>query len=549
MLVSNAEYLKFVNDGGYTESGRRWWSDEGWKYVMDMNVKGPRFWIGKTHYRMMLEVIPMPWNYPVEVNNLEAEAFCNWKSDRLGGGKKVRLISHEESVLMRLNATHETYNHNLNKFASPTPVNLYGGIIDGQQVFDLSGNVWRHSVSLLTIMDGFKIDPFYDDFTIPTIDGHHNHILGGSWISLGNCANVNARYGFRRHFYQFAGIRYVCSSNKYHDKVPKIYNSALFGKMITEHFKDFVEEVDVPETPVRNWPALLGQISAEVIKTDPLLKEKERIKVMVAHGSVGRTTLELLRNCSGLDVYHTDRTANLIQVLESLLNDSKVQWLQLTEGMLESPMDYCLSPDESHGRLLSSKGNTIHYWQADYKNIRPVLDHFDVIVVDFRYENASEHLLHIVERLNPEGLLILASIDDVSNNNGGPKNAVRALGNNFTRETFFGLEDERFAHVVQSNKNIFEYAISNLSIWRKRSSDSEDERSSSQLTTIIEIDKRNCPDQFVTPYATHYTQKCLWLDNFPKKMAEICVAACRKYNVPMNLGNHDDHFNLSLNRE
>ena len=35
-----------------------------------------------------------------------------------------------------------------------------------------------------------------------TIDGYHSHILGGSFISLGNCANVSARFGFRRHFYQ-----------------------------------------------------------------------------------------------------------------------------------------------------------------------------------------------------------------------------------------------------------------------------------------------------------------------------------------------------------
>jgi hypothetical protein len=28
----------------------------------------------------MSEIIEMPWNWPVEVNQLEAQAFCNWKS-------------------------------------------------------------------------------------------------------------------------------------------------------------------------------------------------------------------------------------------------------------------------------------------------------------------------------------------------------------------------------------------------------------------------------------------------------------------------------------
>lgn len=233
MLVSNAEYLKFVEDGGYTEAGKKWWSPEGWKYVSDMQVTGPRFWIGQTHCRFLLKEIPMPWNFPVEVNNLEAEAFCNWKSEKIG--KAVRLISYEESFHMRSIARNETANHNLNKFSSPTPVNLYGGEIDGKKIFDISGNVWRHSVSVLTVMDGFKVDPFYDDFTLPTIDGYHNHVIGGSWISIGNCANLNARYGFRRHFYQFCGIRYVCSNNDYHKKVPKLFDGILIGKHITEH--------------------------------------------------------------------------------------------------------------------------------------------------------------------------------------------------------------------------------------------------------------------------------------------------------------------------
>ena len=67
---------------------------------------------------------------------------------------------------------------------------MFYGYIDGQKVYDISGNVWRHSVSVLTVMDGFKTHPVYDDFTLPTIDGEHAHILGGSWISVGNPANI-----------------------------------------------------------------------------------------------------------------------------------------------------------------------------------------------------------------------------------------------------------------------------------------------------------------------------------------------------------------------
>ena len=52
------------------------------------------------HLRLMLEEIPMPWNWPVETNYHEAKAFCNWKAARSGDSavlqrklKRTRLIS------------------------------------------------------------------------------------------------------------------------------------------------------------------------------------------------------------------------------------------------------------------------------------------------------------------------------------------------------------------------------------------------------------------------------------------------------------------------
>merc|ERR1739848_644394 len=75
-------------------------------------------------------------------------------------------------------------NINLSKYTSPTPVDSCYGEVDGQKIYDPVGNVWRHSCSLLTLMPGFQVHPAYDDFTLPTIDGLHNFILGGSFISL-----------------------------------------------------------------------------------------------------------------------------------------------------------------------------------------------------------------------------------------------------------------------------------------------------------------------------------------------------------------------------
>ena len=70
-----------------------------------------------------------------QVNNLEAQAFCAWKAEVKG--KPIRLISHQESFLMRQLAVDETSNSNLNRYASPSPVDMYHGYVNGVKVCNL----------------------------------------------------------------------------------------------------------------------------------------------------------------------------------------------------------------------------------------------------------------------------------------------------------------------------------------------------------------------------------------------------------------------------
>jgi len=541
MLVSNAEYLEFVEAGAYEEKGRQWWSEEGWKYVQDLNVTGPRFWIERTHYRTLLDIIPMPWDFPVEVNNLEADAFCKWKSSQVG--KQLRLISHEESFHMRQIAKKQTSNSNLNKYASPTPVNLYGGQINGKNVYDISGNVWRHSVSVLTIMEGFKTDPFYNDFTLPTIDGFHNHILGGSWISLGNCFNLNARYGFRRHFYQYAGIRYVCSNNNYHDKVVRIFDGIAIGRQITEHFSNFTDPVLLRQKPLQNWPEKFGQMASEHINREAQYTSG-KIKVLFAHGGTGRSVLEIMRCCQDLTIDYTDTTANNLQVLEHLLEHKKIQWYQQVEGNLVELLEYNLNEFESSDTFLKEGGNSISYWQADYQNLRPHLSGYAIIVVDFRTKDCAQEIKHLATKLNEGGLLIMGGIDDaagksISNGRASPVHKENALAvlEKYFHEVPCDESLETYAHIYKETRNKHQYAISNFSIWRKKMDHEVDE------TELLEESQANHsrPETTAQYYEDHdilasydrfhFGEGLLGVKNFPQKMAEVCIEACRKFKV------------------
>ena len=227
-------------------------------------------------------------------------------------------------------------------------------------------------------MDGFKTHPVYDDFTLPSIDGEHTHILGGSWISVGNCANIQARFGFRPHFMQYAGIRYVCSENPYVSEVPIIFQREL-GMRITEDYTNFDQNVPLVPKPIQNWPSVFGKIAAEAISS--FQKERTgKTKVLMAHAGTGRSSIEVLKRCKNLMLHHSDITANFVQVLQDLLKNRKIQWYQQIEGKIEQMHEYLITEEEVDE---ITSGNEIEYWQADVRhNFKPQLDNYDAIVAD-----------------------------------------------------------------------------------------------------------------------------------------------------------------------
>ena len=78
------------------------WTHEGWKWVGFSKARHPLFWIespGGYRLRTMAQIIDMPWDWPVEVNYLEAKAFCNWLARKTG--KPLRLPTEAEWYRLR----------------------------------------------------------------------------------------------------------------------------------------------------------------------------------------------------------------------------------------------------------------------------------------------------------------------------------------------------------------------------------------------------------------------------------------------------------------
>ncbi|MDD3049993.1 MAG: 5-histidylcysteine sulfoxide synthase [Candidatus Cloacimonetes bacterium] len=405
-LVSNQEFLQFVEENGYHE--KKCWTEEGWSWVNYQKSEFPRFWLkkdGKFYLRTMAKIIEMPWNWPVEINYLEAKAFCNWKSVKTG--KNLRLPTEEEWNHLRNLAKVEDQpywekapgNINLEHYCSPCPVDEFRFA----DFYDVVGNVWQWTESPIYGFKGFKVHPCYDDFSTPTFDGRHNLIKGGSWISTGNEATLDSRYAFRRHFYQHAGFRYVESDN------PVILHD--------DHYEDD------PEVAVE-CERLYGEIKPEKgyypVEIAGFCANLTKNKARMLHlgCSAGRTSFELARYfnfVNGLDF-----SARFIKNAIRMQEKGNIHYMLKDEGELVT----------FHERFLSDFGleettAKVEFFQTDPANMKEFFKDYDLILADDiidRIYNPRRFLESIHQRLNDDGILVITSSYDWDENKTAKEN-------------------------------------------------------------------------------------------------------------------------------
>ena len=84
-LVTNGEYLEFINAGGYTDF--RFWHSEGWDWVKNNQIQNPLYWHnidGEWHHYTLAGLKPVePTGALCHISYYEAAAFAAWKGMRL----------------------------------------------------------------------------------------------------------------------------------------------------------------------------------------------------------------------------------------------------------------------------------------------------------------------------------------------------------------------------------------------------------------------------------------------------------------------------------
>lgn len=468
-LTSNAEFLDFVKDGGYDNDD--FWCDEGKNWRDFKQAKHPLFWTlkdGTYELRTLSRKIPLPLSWPVEVNALEAAAFCRWKSEK--EGIRITLPTEDEYIRLRDVSGVTSYlewstqgrsiaNINLEGFASSVPVDSYRH----GDFYDVIGNVWQWSRTPMYPFEGFEVHPIYDDFTVPTFDGKHDLINGGSWVSCGNLATQKSRYGFRRHFYQHAGFRYIESN--YEEKVVTDYYTT--DSIVAQycHFGWGENRLGVA-----NYPATCASIALE------MMKDKPKTKAFDIGCAIGRSSFELARGFD--EVIGVDFSARFIQEAEVLKQEGILRYTMPTEGELESFHEINMA----HFGLENERSK-VSFWQADACNLKPIYKDFDLIfagnLIDRLYD-PKKFLDSLAPKLNDKGMLILTS-PYTWQEESTPKEkwvgGYKRDGENVT--TLQGLEEilgsdfslvetRDVPFVIQETARKHQHTIAQMSIWEKK---------------------------------------------------------------------------------
>lgn len=393
-LVSNQEFLQFVEAGGYLNTHH--WEEEGKGWLAFTKAQYPTFWVKKTqgwYLRLMTEEVAMPWDWPAEVNYHEAKAFCNWKKSETG--LPVRLPTEDEwyrlydtSGLSDVNAESANANLHLDHWASSCPVNKFSH----GEFFDVVGNVWQWTETPIYPFEGFDVHPIYDDFTTPTYDNRHNLIKGGSWISCGNESLYSSRYAFRRHFFQHAGFRYVISGDVKTVPGSQYENDKMMSEYAEFHYGD--EYFGVP-----NFSKALVDLAANVLGNKP------KQKALDLGCASGRATFELARHFA--QVTGIDFSARFINLGVQLIQQGTLRYTLADEGELVSYKSRSLAE-----LGLEEVKHKVEFFQGDACNLKAQFSGYDFILaanlIDRLYSPAK-FLGSIHEHLAIGGVLMLAS--------------------------------------------------------------------------------------------------------------------------------------------
>jgi ergothioneine biosynthesis protein EgtB len=217
-LVTNAEWLAFIADGGY--SNPRWWLAAGWDWVQADGIQAPMYWrqaeagagtsqASDWHCFTLHGLVPVDPHTPVtHISHYEADAFTQWGAAQHGLKLRLPTETEWEHAAAPLAAAGIAAGNFLESGAlHPVPVSsrLKGSRPGLTQMF---GDVWEWTRSSYLPYPGFRA------WTGAVGEYNGKFMANQTVLRGGSCATPRShiRASYRNFFpaqarWQFSGLR------------------------------------------------------------------------------------------------------------------------------------------------------------------------------------------------------------------------------------------------------------------------------------------------------------------------------------------------------
>jgi gamma-glutamyl hercynylcysteine S-oxide synthase len=213
--VTNAEYLEFIDAGGYARA--ELWTPDAWAWRSREGIDHPLFWErhdGEWQWRTMFDLVPLPPAWPVYVSFAEAAAFARWRGARLPTEPEYHRAAFgaadgTERSLPWGDAPADPSRGNFGYVHwDPVPVGSYASGRSALGVDDLIGNGWEWTATPFRPFPGFAAMASYPEYSADFFDDGHFVMKGASPATPVPHVRRSFRNWFRPHYpYVYATFR------------------------------------------------------------------------------------------------------------------------------------------------------------------------------------------------------------------------------------------------------------------------------------------------------------------------------------------------------
>ncbi|MCP5098576.1 MAG: SUMF1/EgtB/PvdO family nonheme iron enzyme [Chloroflexi bacterium] len=173
--VTNAQYRRFIVDGGYTEKWRHCWTVEGWQESVKRSWQEPRYWDDVQFNQANQPVAGVSWH--------EAVAYANWLREKTGRPYRLPTEAEWERAARGQDAREYPWGNEWQEGAAnseelgmerTSAVGCFGDGAAACGAQDMSGNVWEWCQTRWQDENG-------NEYVLPYQAGDGREDLSGNW--------------------------------------------------------------------------------------------------------------------------------------------------------------------------------------------------------------------------------------------------------------------------------------------------------------------------------------------------------------------------------